>query len=217
MQATSSYQDNGSKLSKFAIVAALHIGLVAALLHMRVSIDKPHPDTTDVFITDTPVIQPEPTPVVEAPPTTVPPIFVPRTEVATTTPPPVDKITTTTVPPPVEPVVIKEGPAIIGPKVEIDTKPVQKKIFEAATAGNCAVPTYPAASARNGDMGTVGLALLIAPDGRVTDSRITSSSGFRELDRAAVAALSSCRFKPATTNGVPESAWGKIAYVWTLE
>jgi protein TonB len=91
------------------------------------------------------------------------------------------------------------------------------KKFEVASAGNCPVPNYPASSARNGDTGTVGLALLIAPDGHVADSRVTTSSGFRELDRAAVAALSSCRFKPATTNGVPESAWGKIAYVWTLE
>ena len=71
--------------------------------------------------------------------------------------------------------------------------------------------------ARNGDAGTVGLALLIAPDGHVADSKVTSTSGFRELDRAAMAALSLCKFKPATTNGVPESAWGKIAYVWTLE
>lgn len=214
MHATSSYQNKASNLSKLAIVAALHIGVVLALLQMRVITDKPHGDPTIVVLDTDPVIEPEPIPAPELPATPTPPIFVPKTEVTTIqtdTPP---QITTTTVRP-TDPVIID------GPKTNILPPPAVVKAaeqpFKADMAGNCAVPTYPAASARNGDTGTVGLALLIDPKGHVADAKVTSSSGFRELDRAAMAALSQCSFKPATTNGVPESAWGKIAYVWTLE
>jgi protein TonB len=63
----------------------------------------------------------------------------------------------------------------------------------------------------------VTLALLVGTDGRVTSSRIQKSSGFRELDRAAVNALSQCQFKPAMNNGVPEAGWGQIAYAWVLD
>ncbi|UUZ51198.1 energy transducer TonB [Massilia sp. B-10] len=37
--------------------------------------------------------------------------------------------------------------------------------------------------------------MLIGTNGQVTESRIQKSSGFRELDRAAIAALSMCKFK----------------------
>jgi len=172
MNAPSSYQNSGSKVTNIAIVTALHVVLGLALVNIKV-LRGPIEETPPLTVTlDTPTVIIEPT---------------------------VDHPTAT-----------ESAPTIFVP-------PVAKKVFEVASAGNCAVPNYPANSARNGDTGTVGLALLIAPDGHVADSRVTSSSGFRELDRAAVAALSSCRFKPATTNGVPEAAWGKIAYVWTLE
>jgi protein TonB len=86
-----------------------------------------------------------------------------------------------------------------------------------ADANGCAKPDYPARAARNGETGTVSLALLVGTDGRVAGSRIQHSSGSRELDKAAVQALSMCKFKPATNGGVPEQAWAQIAYVWTLD
>ena len=218
MHAMSSYQNGGSKITKIAVVTLLHVAVGFAMLQMRITVKDPVTYIPDVTLVD-PVKprEPEPIPVVDPPPSTVPPIFVPAQVITTTSPPPT-QITAATVPPTVPPGPI-EGPATIAPPPPVVAKvvPVERKVFEAATNGNCALPNYPANAARNGDTGTVGLALLIAPDGRVTDSKVTSSSGFRELDRAAVAALSMCKFKPATTNGVPEAAWGKIAYVWTLE
>ena len=94
----------------------------------------------------------------------------------------------------------------------------KEKVYMAAlaNAGDCVRPDYPARAARNGDTGTVSLALLIGVDGKVTDARVKQTSGFKELDRAAISALSMCKFKPATTNGVAEPAWGQIAYVWSL-
>ena len=86
-----------------------------------------------------------------------------------------------------------------------------------ADANGCAKPDYPMRAARNGESGTVTLALLVGADGRVQDSRIQSSSGSRDLDRAAVNALSLCRFQPAMNGGAAEAGWAQLAYVWTLE
>ena len=217
MHATSSYQNSGSKVTKIAIVTLLHAGVALALIGMRVP---PHGgDNPGLVMVDPPpakVTPPEPPPPVEAPlPKVLPPLYVPPTAIATANPE-APKLTTTTELPTEPP------PTIVGTKVIAEPPPpvakvAEPKVFRAAQTGNCALPNYPANAARNGDQGTVGLALLIAPDGHVSDARVTSTSGSRELDRAAMAALSLCQFKPATTNGVPESAWGKIAYIWTLE
>ena len=86
-----------------------------------------------------------------------------------------------------------------------------------ADANGCAKPDYPVRAARNGETGTVTLALMVGTDGRVQDARIQSSSGSRDLDRAALNALSLCQFKPAMNNGVAEAGWAQIAYVWTLD
>jgi protein TonB len=86
-----------------------------------------------------------------------------------------------------------------------------------ADASGCALPTYPPAAAREGITGTSTLALLVGADGRVSSARVEHSSGSRVLDSAALNALSLCKFKPATNNGVPEAGWAKLAFVWTLD
>jgi protein TonB len=86
-----------------------------------------------------------------------------------------------------------------------------------ADANGCATPEYPAKAIRLGQSGTVTLALLVGADGKVTSSRIQHSSGYPELDKAAVNALSLCKFKPATNNGTPEAGWAQIAFDWKLQ
>jgi protein TonB len=86
-----------------------------------------------------------------------------------------------------------------------------------ADASGCDLPDYPAAAARRGDAGTTTLALLVGADGRVGSARVEHSSGSRDLDRAAINALSLCKFKPATNNGVPQASWAKLAYAWKLD
>lgn len=218
MHTTSSYENSGSKVAKIALITLLHAGVALALLSMRVTVPTTHGDPGPIILKPTPKITPpDPPPTEAAPPTTaLPPIYVPPTNITQSPPAPPTLTTTTTLP--TEPVPAVVGPALISAKVTpAVAKVVESQPFRVAQTGNCAAPSYPPNSARNGDSGTVGLALLIAPDGRVSDARVTSTSGFRELDRAAIAALSLCTFRPASTNGVPESAWGKIAYVWSLE
>ena len=86
-----------------------------------------------------------------------------------------------------------------------------------ADFNTCAKPVYPQEARRFDQAGTVTLSFLIDKDGRVADSKIVKSSGFRSLDAAAVVGISKCRFTPATLNGAPEQAWMQMQYVWSLK
>lgn len=84
-------------------------------------------------------------------------------------------------------------------------------------SANCEKPDYPSASRRMEEEGTVSLRFLIGPDGKVVQSEVEKTSGFKRLDEAARAGLSKCSFKPATVDGKPEQAWASMKYTWRLE
>ncbi|NHZ98932.1 energy transducer TonB [Massilia sp. CCM 8734] len=212
-----------NKFTKMAIVTALHLAVGAALIHNMNRV--PSFSTTDagpielVKVEDKfqePPPPPEPQEF-EPKPQAAPPIQIPRTEVVIADPPKESTITGT--------VVDKPVPVVSNPVTKVETvappamtRPaVEKRTAVLADASACAKPDYPARAARDGATGTVNLALLVGVDGKVTDARVDKSSGSRDLDKAAVAALSLCKFKPATLGGVAEPAWAQIAYVWTLD
>lgn len=84
-------------------------------------------------------------------------------------------------------------------------------------AQNCEKPAYPAASRRAEEEGTVQLRFLVDVDGKVVDSQVEQTSGYKRLDEAARAALSRCQFKAATVDGKPEQSWASMKYTWRLE
>ncbi|HEY5801963.1 MAG TPA: TonB family protein [Burkholderiaceae bacterium] len=113
-----------------------------------------------------------------------------------------------------------------------DIRPVQAPqapVAEAKPAGpssvaatinvkDCPVPEYPRQSQRNEETGTVILRFLVGADGRVKDSQIEKSSGFRELDKAARLSIGSCnKFKPGIENGKPVESYARVAYEWKLD
>lgn len=212
-------KNNSSKLTKIAIVGALHIAVGAALVHNMNSKSFKMPELPAELVMFTPEAPPPPPPPPEPPQEVKPKTVAPPKVVA----PPVEVEVPQTQESPVvatveaDPVPADPGPvAPEAPPAAPSANPGSMRTAALADADGCAKPDYPARAARNGDVGTVALALLIGTDGRVTDARVQKSSGSRELDRAAKAALSLCQFKPAMNNGVAEPAWGKIAYVWTL-
>lgn len=101
------------------------------------------------------------------------------------------------------------------PVVLAKHEPVRVKAVIEGSA--CAKPEYPKNSARNDEQGTVLLGFLVGTDGRVMDSRVDKSSGFKDLDKAARQALSLCKFKPGTVDGVPQETWASLQYVWQIE
>jgi len=75
---------------------------------------------------------------------------------------------------------------------------------------------YPKAALVNEEEGTVSASFLVTAEGTVADSKLDKSSGSKALDKATLKALSSCRFKPGTKDGVPAQTWAKVDYVWKL-
>ncbi len=218
MHAAHLFSNNSSKFTKIAVVTVIHAVAFLALANIKVIRDAlppvwEHPP----FVEPTKPVDPEPEVVIDkAEPLEKLAIVVPETEFEiektesklTTRPErkdePIDKAT-------------KSGPGDVTTDgddkrvVTIDAPPSM------GMSSACARPEYPARAAREGAEGTVTLALLISTSGQVADAKVQRTSGSRELDRAAISALSMCTFKPATANGVPTQAWGQIAYVWTLD
>ena len=211
----------GGKAGKFAVVTAVHVlvamGLINVMNSKTISLPRLIEDATVWIQPQTPPPPPPqpPQPQFKA---VKPPIVVPQPEVDVPPPPVEEPIQATTeAQPAVEPALPAANDAPPAPPATPGSNPGQMGSAVLANADGCAKPDYPLNAARNGDTGTVTLALLVGPDGRVQDARVQKSSGHRELDRAALNALSLCRFKPAMNNGVAQAGWGQIAYVWTLE
>ncbi|MFC5551348.1 energy transducer TonB [Massilia aerilata] len=214
---------SGSKTGKFMLVAGLHVVLGTLFVH---SMNTRHislsslPEQVLVMI-EPEHVQPPPPP---DPPKPVqqqmapPEIVVPKVEVEVAPPP---------VPPQIQAAVQTEAqprpsvpaqPAVEGSpatKPGANTGQMHSAVF--ADASGCALPDYPSSAARNGETGTTTLALLVGVDGRVSSARVDQSSGSRVLDRAALNALSLCKFKPAMSNGAPQAGWAQLAYVWKLD
>ncbi|CAN7614406.1 energy transducer TonB [Massilia sp. LjRoot122] len=211
----------GGKAGKFAVITGLHVlvamGLINVMNSKSITLPKLIEDAT-VWIQ--PKVPPPPPPQPPQPQQRVvkPKITVPKTEVELPPPPVEEQVQASTEPDPApEQALPSANDAPPAPPAPANSNPGQMRSAVLANADGCATPAYPVSAARNGDTGTVTLALLVGADGRVQDARVQKSSGHRELDRAALSALSLCQFKPAMNNGVAEAGWGQIAYVWTLE
>jgi TonB family protein len=81
----------------------------------------------------------------------------------------------------------------------------------------CAPPSYPPKAHAAGETGTVQVALLVAGDGRVIESKVQKSSGSSELDKAARKAFSQCRFKVAGDDKDADPVWARLEYVFSLD
>lgn len=211
----------GGKAGKFALVAGLHalvaLGVVNVMNSKAISMPALVQDTLVWIKPDIPPPPPPPEPPTPRVEVAKPPIVVPKVEVDVPPPQIEEPVQATTetqpMPKPALPAA-SEAPPSQAP-ASSNTGEMRSAVL--ADADGCAKPAYPTSAARNGETGTVILALMVGADGRVQDSRIQKSSGSRVLDRAAVNALSLCQFKPAMNNGVAEAGWAQIAYVWTLD
>ncbi|MEN9865927.1 MAG: hypothetical protein RL748_1517, partial [Pseudomonadota bacterium] len=199
-------------MPRMMLVALLHVVvffLIAQSMGIRM-VSKPHDTVTTVDAI------PEPTPVPTPPPTTdtlmpketpVTPPWIAPPDLPIDPPPAGPSITGVKGDPPKDP--YHPGPhgtptPTLPPTVIARHEPVRVKAVIDASA--CSKPEYPKNSIRNEEEGTVVLGFLVGVDGRVMDSRIEKTSGYKDLDKAARQGLSLCRFKPGTVDGVPQEA-----------
>ena len=195
-----------SKSRMFGIggVIVFHVllvwGLVSGLARKAIEV-LPAPFETQIL--DEQRAEEEPPPPPPPPQLDIPPPpFIPPPEINIATPPPSSANTITTQS------VVATPPAPPPPKAAPVSRPPVVK------AKACREPEYPPVSERLGEAGSVVLQLLVGVDGKVTDSKVESSSGYERLDKAAQAALSRCKFEPGTVDGVPSPAWAQLKYTF---
>jgi TonB family protein len=78
----------------------------------------------------------------------------------------------------------------------------QSRINSEPRALNRIVPVYPRSARRRGREGVVTLEILVSDTGNVSEAVVVAGSGHKDLDAAAVSAVRTARFAPATEDGV---------------
>lgn len=78
-------------------------------------------------------------------------------------------------------------------------------------------PTYPPLARRMGEEGEVVLRVELSEDGQIASARVATSSGFRRLDEAALAAIKSWRCNAAERDGQPVRAVAIQPFKFSLE
>lgn len=117
---------------------------------------------------------------------------------------------------PIEPNVAAK-PALSAPG---SPKPNTPEILVIKTPPNAAtsnmVGSYPLMSQRFREQGTVRVRFLIKRDGTVNNAEIMRSSGYPRLDKAAMDAVKTWRFTPATEDGKPVDSWYQTELTFKL-
>lgn len=140
----------------------------------------------------------EPEPLPEEPKEEVVPIEPPPPP-----PKPVEKPKVETPPKPMEKPVVKPLPPTPPPlpapppPAPPPAAPRQAAIDAPARPRHTIKPDYPRGARARGEQGEVELEIEVGETGRVTSARVVHSSGYPELDGAALAAARSARFVPA--------------------
>jgi protein TonB len=190
-------------LGGFWLYHAVEYDVAAGETSVEVSLVAPTPEP--------PAPTPEPTPVPIPPLPTPPPqpseVPVEATPVPTVTPPPTPAPTPVATPRPAP------RPAAT-PRKEPTRAPSTKPSTASSGAEGTAkpqylsnpAPQYPESSRAAREQGTVMLRVEVDAKGRPASVQISRSSGFKELDAAAVRAVRRWRFKPATLAGAPVAA-----------
>jgi periplasmic protein TonB len=203
---------------------AVHVGLTRDVVQKMPTV------VQALLLTDTP--RETPPPPAAAPPTPTPPVVKPAPAQAlqpTPSAPPTPAIelpavsTPTpsnaglTVPPPAASQAAAPAATASAAAPSRATTSAPTRTAAGVNVNQCEKPEYPSASRRLEEEGTVALRFLVGVDGKVIQSEVEKSSGFKRLDEAARAGLSKCQFRPALVDGKPEQSWASMKYTWRLE
>ncbi|MCD4716168.1 MAG: energy transducer TonB, partial [Desulfobacterales bacterium] len=71
-------------------------------------------------------------------------------------------------------------------------------------------PKYPKIARRRGYKGTVVLEVLVDRNGRVDDLRVSTSSGYKILDKAALASVKDWAFEPGMRGDQKVEMWVRV-------
>ena len=159
-------------------------------------------------------IEPPPPPTPPPPPRPEPPKQPPPKIIQQVTPPP-------TPPPPAPPPAVEEQStnAIPAPPPAPPAPPAPPSDITASqdlSYNNQIKPKYPPQAMRQRHEGTVTLLVLVGVDGSVKDVKVETSSGYRELDRAAMDAVRRWRFNAEVKNGQKVEGYARVPVNFSL-
>ena len=93
----------------------------------------------------------------------------------------------------------------------------QSEIDSEPRALNRIVPVYPRSARRRGREGVVTLEILVSDIGNVSEAVVVAGSGHKDLDSAAVSAVRSARFAPATEDRVQVEGRLRLTFEFKLK
>ncbi|MFB9124864.1 energy transducer TonB [Paraburkholderia dipogonis] len=224
---------NSRVLTATAVVAAIHVALLAVVMTLRhdpvqpvlesrvmtaqllppapvaapVAIQSiaPPPPTPTPPVRTKPKVQPKPTPTPKPAPTPLPVAAAPSpTPVAAPDPTP---------PAPAAPVA---PPAPAAPAIGRQTMEISAPKDMSHLSCNVGQPDYPPLSRRRGETGTVIVSLVVSVTGKIENVALKKSSGFSRLDDAALDAVRSSACKPYLENGQPVRVPTNQPFVFNL-
>ena len=207
-----SSQAQARRTVALAVVVGLHVLLIGGLIvgtaakfiakkmEYIVAIDVPKEDKQDVK-------EPPPPP----PNYTPPPVQIPTTTDFVVKGPPSERALAAPPPPPVQ----KAPEAAPAPP---PVTPIQFSANGKQMLADACSDRYPSASRRLGEEGVVKLLVYLSAEGRATDAKVETSSGFPRLDEANIACVKAAgkAFTPTKVGNTPQAAWQMMQYRWKL-
>jgi protein TonB len=134
-----------------------------------------------------------------------PPITAPSIDIPVVAGPPV--VNAIQVPKPVEAPPPKAAPPAIVPA----------RLAKGLNLGDACSGYYPSASRRLSEEGSVVVLIYVAPNGRVTESKVETSSGIQRLDEATQKCVTAAgRFEPQKVGTEAVGSWQRMKYTWRL-
>lgn len=198
-------------LISFSLVVLLHVIVVYALVNglARKIVDVIKKPIETKIVEERkapppPEAPPPPPPKLSVPP----PPFIPPPEIQIAVAPPVQSTisqVTTKAPP----------PALTTQSFKPTARPGSPASLDRSSCASDR-PTYPMASRRNQEEGTLVLRIQIDVNGSPGKVEVQRSSGHARLDDAAKSWIATCRFKTATVEGKPVAGWATQPYTFTL-
>ena len=95
--------------------------------------------------------------------------------------------------------------------------PVQARVDAPPRPKRAIRPDYPKGSRQRGEQGDVVVEMMVNPQGEIDEATVVSSSGFVELDEAALRAVRFAKFTPARSGGETVASIARITLAFKLK
>ena len=120
-------------------------------------------------------------------------------------------------PPPPAAIVRAPEPPKEAPKPAAPPPITPVKLMKGVQLGDLCEPYYPSASRRLSEEGSVVLLVYVGPNGRVTETKVETSSGIGRLDEAAEKCVKAQgKFEPQRVGNDPVGSWQRMKWTWRL-